>query len=761
MDPLSARFARREFLAGAMLELRDEIECCNGGDPLWCIRYHNRDVLVAVVEAQLQSLWGGAPDDDPHAIVEDVLRFIECLDVPVRKALCAALVLVDFHSRQTTGQRLSSLGVEQRKELLNQGESPHGAGRPPPITWDDDFLLHTAISGVTMVTRLVISSRWPARRLAGLTWSAPCMEPANLAHVPPPAYADLGVEYDVCIVGSGVGGAVVAARAAEAGKRVLIVEAGNWISPHEMIEMQPNPQGGQIVTPSRGDSVVMRLYKDAGVQLAGNLPTRSDSSRMRLLGAKRRLREIQPVQTVNVIQAKVVGGGPYINNAIHLEIEEDAWNSWDAKPPGVTYADFRRRMDEVKRDLGVNTDATRNQAGARSLRFIEGCRQLGLQALPLPVSILPQGTGCGSDNSVDSFGDHTNGVHPFRPNGPNSYFMRALHAKRPAAVAYRMRAIRFELSVEPSGRVRVERLLAEDRREKPIDGSGPTVAVRARQFVLAAGVIASTNILAESLRSHGLSSPGLGERFTGNVVMPIYAIYDKPLPIGGDVPEPGITQCYFTKAEKRLESGRSVLVEPAIENWFHYPGTIEAVWTGWFDGYAEIVRAYNHTAIAGMVVPSKVRPENRIKSDGQPVLEVDDEEFDLLLRGIERIGRIFLAAGTADNGVTISIPTKGLMLDADFRPLHVRSPQQLQATLADIRRRGPAFLQLATAHPQGGNSLGRVVDPASFRVQLADQRRIDNLMVADASILPAGCGVNPQLTLHALAHYAADALLAS
>ena len=68
-------------------------------------------------------------------------------------------------------------------------------------------------------------------------------------------------------------------------------------------------------------------------------------------------------------------------------------------------------------------------------------------------------------------------------------------------------------------------------------------------------------------------------------------------------------------------------------------------------------------------------------------------------------------------------------------------------------------LSINTAHPQGGNCLSRdrrkgVVDQ-NFAVH-----GIENLYVCDASVFPAPITVNPQLTVMALAHYAASRIAA-
>ena len=68
-----------------------------------------------------------------------------------------------------------------------------------------------------------------------------------------------------------------------------------------------------------------------------------------------------------------------------------------------------------------------------------------------------------------------------------------------------------------------------------------------------------------------------------------------------------------------------------------------------------------------------------------------------------------------------------------------------------------SYLSIGTGHPQGGNAISRdrrkgVVDE-TFRVH-----GFDNLFVCDASVFPTATTVNPQLTVMALANYAAPGM---
>jgi len=85
--------------------------------------------------------------------------------------------------------------------------------------------------------------------------------------------------------------------------------------------------------------------------------------------------------------------------------------------------------------------------------------------------------------------------------------------------------------------------------------------------------------------------------------------------------------------------------------------------------------------------------------------------------------------------------------------------QDFEWAMNQIRERGPAFINLLSTHPQGGATLGEVVDPHSFQVTTDCGERVENLTVADATLFPAGCEINPQLTLKALARLASDQIL--
>jgi choline dehydrogenase-like flavoprotein len=185
-----------------------------------------------------------------------------------------------------------------------------------------------------------------------------------------------------------------------------------------------------------------------------------------------------------------------------------------------------------------------------------------------------------------------------------------------------------------------------------------------------------------------------------------------------------------------------------LESWFHYPASLAIALPGWLDEHAATMRSYGQLASAAVVVPTK--PSGRLGLVTDLVLGLDGDELDRMKRGVVELATLFLATGEVER-----------VLPSTAEPLPIRRDSQgADAARFSQQITNASQLNLGTAHPQGGNRIGRrsgssVVDP-SFRVH-----GVPNLFVTDASVFPAGCGVNPQLTVMALASLAGDEILRS
>ena len=759
-----SRFDRRSFLRGASVagvlpfglgkqkNATDRIPPY----PMQIVREKRFETLTAVIRAQIDSLWCGRQGDNACQVANEIIIYGSHLPRRMQHGVNVSLLWIDLYCRKHAAAQAKNLSVERLRQVLNQGETPRtGRFAPPLICWDEDHLLHMAVSGIAMLGRMVIHSRTPARNLIGLGWSEICEKPKNLVTVAPPPLADLSQHYDVCIIGSGAGGSTVANRLSAVGKRVLIIDVGDFVSPDALIQKIPQPDGSIKLAPPRSDEVLYRLYKDAGAQISGGLG--KVNSKLDLAIPSRR-RKIPVRQSINVCQARVFGGGPYVNNAIHLAMPQIVYEEkWIGRQPtGVPYQQLAELMASIQNELGVNTKVTDLQISDRSLRFKEGCEALGEEVQPLPVAMRESCLGCGSDNSVDSFGDHIGGIHPYSDTGANSFLVQAMHNPEPAAVSYRTMAHKLNIRRDYTGSLVVDGVNVQRVED---DGCTTTSTIRANEYVVACGVGATTKILSQSLRSAGLSNRHLGKRFTANVGTAVYAMYDKPIwPSGSSSrPEPGVTQCFLVD-RRMIEQNGQMVEEPALENWFHFPGTVALALCGWFKEFACVMRKFNHLSMSGIVVPTQVRESNYIDSCGTVNIEFDCDEFELLLRGMRRIARIYFAACKPDDGVTLHLPTKSILMRGG-RPAVIRCMADFEWALAQIRKRGPAFINLLSTHPQGGASIGDAVDPTTFQLKTDCGENVQNLTVADAALFPAGCEINPQLTVKALSTLAAQQVI--
>jgi cholesterol oxidase len=168
--------------------------------------------------------------------------------------------------------------------------------------------------------------------------------------------------FDAIVVGAGFGGSVCAARLAERGMRVLILERGPWWGPLQ-----------------RGRSKRDRREFPRGIlrarKLLRNLHVARRGRRFELLLNADGLLELHRFDHLDSITASGVGGGSHIYTAI---LEEPPPQFFDAFPPEITGEEMRpyfERVREIMRPKRVPKPPPRDGAFEDALRAV---------ALPTP-----------------------------------------------------------------------------------------------------------------------------------------------------------------------------------------------------------------------------------------------------------------------------------------------------------------------------------------------------------------------------------------
>lgn len=168
---------------------------------------------------------------------------------------------------------------------------------------------------------------------------------------------DTELSCDICVVGSGAGGGVAAAVLAQAGKDVIVVEAGSY---YDDADFDGAEMGG-----------FQRLY------LEGGFAATADHS-------------------VGLLAGECLGGGTVVNYCTSFRTPEDVREEWAAAGvPWIAGDEFMRSLDAVCARLSVNLD--HNRVSAREQVLQRGLNALGWHCATMPRNVIgcEQGKICG------------------------------------------------------------------------------------------------------------------------------------------------------------------------------------------------------------------------------------------------------------------------------------------------------------------------------------------------------------------------------
>ena len=392
---------------------------------------------------------------------------------------------------------------------------------------------------------------------------------------------------------------------------------------------------------------------------------------------------------------------------------------------GTCYRTPDRVLAEWASDLGL-TELGPEQMG----RYFE--RVEGVLQVEAARAALLGGNGRVIARGADALGFTRH--HPIRRNAPACdgqgvcCFGCPTDAKRSTNVSYVPLALRA--GAELFAGARVDRIIVEGGRARGVVArteDGKVLTVRARAVVVACGSLLTPLLLER--QGLGRASGQLGKNLSIHPAGGALAEFDEQI-----LPWKGIPQGYAI--EDLHEEG--ILYEGVM-----VPLEMSMTLTSLIG--PELIRlaeSFDHVASFGFLIEDTSRGSVH-DVRGQPVIRywLTEQDVSHLKRAFDVLAQIFFAAGAR----RVHLPIHGFAV--------LESPDALGAFRRATLR--PWDFDLSAYHPLGTARMG--LDPATSVIG-ADHQVHDTpgLYVVDGSAVPTSLGVNPQITIMALATRAAE-----
>eukprot|EP00904_Undaria_pinnatifida_P004695 jgi/Undpi1/14226/HiC_scaffold_9.g03875.m1 len=539
----------------------------------------------------------------------------------------------------------------------------------------------------------------------------------NIASPPPPPPEELppSLAVDVVVVGSGAGGGCAAGALAARGLKVAVLEKGGLYDTGDFagfseMEGYKNLYEGQGVLASDDGAVVI---------LAGSC----------------------------------VGGGTTVNWSASFRTPRHVRLEWARKLGLKSFelgGPYDKALDAVCERLGVNTEHSHRAQGCptpnASLRVNQHQSSLWNGALasgltPRPVARNARGcVDCGSCMHGCASGNKRSTHATWLQDGLDSgKIMLIPDAKVDRVLMDAGRATGVTATVTPRG-----------------GGKVVSLTVQARAVVVSGGAIHTPAIL---LRS-GLTHPLIGRHLRLHPVLLAGGVFPEDYRDGTDSPardssvdlaaaaaakqsktktstepkskaEVGRGALGFTT--RVPEFGRGVMMGVYVQDWMKLNG-----------GYGCVIQAPPcHPGLMALVLPWNDALSHRYK--------LGKEDSQVIVRGRSEMLRLMRNAGAsmlvpAHEGAPWFCPGDGKEADERFEE-YVQEIESLGTTANEAG--------VYSAHQMGSCRLSATPEGGPLR-ETGEAWECDGLFVADASVLPTSLGINPMITVEAVAFMVAE-----
>ena len=427
-----------------------------------------------------------------------------------------------------------------------------------------------------------------------------------------------------------------------------------------------------------------------------------------------------------LIAGGCLGGGTVVNYSTSFRSPDWLREEWANRYGLTAFAsdEYTASMDAVYERLGVNL--SHNRVSARERVLERGIRQLGWHAAYMPRNV----QGCTQDAACGFCG-----------------YGCQIGAKQSTLKTYLMDAYRRRARIVVN--CTVDRVLVENGRAVGVRATvrqpempAFTLIVRSRAVVAAAGAIGTPALL---LRS-AVPSKAVGKSLRLHPSTAVSGIFDEEIR-----PWEGTLQAVYSDEFVDLDGNH---FGPKIESAPLHPALLALV-TPWRepDHYSRLMRSLPNLSITGILLRDS--GEGRVTTrDGTARVDYRLSRPDLanLRKGIEAGVRILEAAGAKQIFTS----------QAAFVAYRPGQRGGVDAFMDDVDRNGYGAGQMAyvSFHQMGSCRMGN--DPTTSVIGPDHEAHaVKGLFVADASAFPSASGVNPMITIMAMAHRASRFIAAA
>ena len=423
-------------------------------------------------------------------------------------------------------------------------------------------------------------------------------------------------------------------------------------------------------------------------------------------------------QSVHLLAGECLGGGTVVNFCTSFRTPEDVRAEWaSAGVPWFAMEEYTRSLDAVCARLSVNLD--HNRVSAREQILQRGLQSLGWHCAAMPRNVIgcEQGRICGYCGFGCAIGAKQSAV--------KTWLADAQEAGARLFVETRAERVR----IESGSAVGVE---AHTRR-------GQRVSVRCKTVVVACGAIQTPALL---LRS-GLRNEHIGRHLHLHPVSNVSGIFPEEVR-----PWEGTMQAVYSDQFRFLSGNYGVKYETTA-----LQPTIQASVLPWRDSqhYRLLLSKISQTVGIGTLLRDRDGGRVTVDHEGHAVSHYSLSTFDRKHLRIGFIGaaRILEAAGAE---LIFSPHAQWCAFEPGRHGSLASFAQAMDSGGWDAGR-----LALFSFHIMGSARMGG--SPTTSATNPEGQTwEVRNLYVMDGSAFPSASGVNPMISIEAIAHHNATVL---